>query len=148
MADETVEIAVSGASDDLVEVVGPCYDMGRESDRGEFCDCNIGAGVRQPPKKFALVDGDRRPIAAVYALYDGGWSFALAGSRTMGLTRTGVWWYNGPTSWQRQSQAVCVSVDRQRALFTFGPGNGLCLLCHEDTATAGAACVLTGGETA
>lgn len=79
MADETVEIAVSGASDDLVEVTGPCYDMGRESNSGEFCDCNIGTGVRQPPKKFALVDADRKPIAAVYALYDGAWSFALSG---------------------------------------------------------------------
>lgn len=76
---DTVQIIVSGASDDLVEVTGPCYAMGRPSDVGEYCHESIGPIDRRPPHRFLLLDAYRHPIAAVYAMYDGAWSFALCG---------------------------------------------------------------------
>jgi len=77
-----VAIRVYGASDDLVEVIGPCYEWdgktqgySRQCEQGEY-----GAwSAEDVPTAFRLVDAEREPLAIVYALYAqcGTWAFAL-----------------------------------------------------------------------
>lgn len=89
MADGTVEIRVYGASDDLVEVVGPCWEYDSDglytvqSDRGEY---DVGGDTSHGPATFRIVDADRNPLALVYAIYasNGGWAFALGGANCDG----------------------------------------------------------------
>lgn len=72
---------IYGASDDLVEVEGPCIDSGQTTvgDRAEYgAWCNSGGPVTVN-KTLAVHAPASGPYARVYCLYDGTWSFALAG---------------------------------------------------------------------
>jgi len=68
-----------GASDDLVEVEGRAQDTGgmiRTIGEYSAWDNNAALGILA---KFAIMVPDEDvPIAYVYAIYDGMWSFALA----------------------------------------------------------------------
>lgn len=70
---EQVSIRVHGESDDLVEVEGPCWDMGRMSDRGEY------GAFDADNKPFLICDESLQVLARVYATYteQGSWVFAL-----------------------------------------------------------------------
>ena len=68
-----VTIAIHGASDDLVEVDGPCWDCERMGETGEY------GSFDAVNREFFVVGADLTVIARVYATYGRmGWMFALA----------------------------------------------------------------------
>lgn len=80
----TRPVVIYGGSDDLIEVEGPCIDEGQTTvgDSGEYNVVDMAHtfdGVLVPRQHLVVCTPDGTPYARVYAVFDGAWSFALAG---------------------------------------------------------------------
>ncbi len=71
-SEEMIAIKFSGASDDLVEVDGPCWASGRGVINGEEFNA-----IREKDREFYITNCDGETYCKVWAIYDGCWCFAV-----------------------------------------------------------------------